>query len=399
MLNQDKDRVPDEMGTHSSMPGLPQEASRPGVLLIRLWSTASRKLDCRPSKSNSPLLSLVLDLIRSSGGRSGTESADSLSASFPDVRAGMLCARRIQWATEGLTEYDAFRGAAAAILVDSANGSAQASGPANQPWEVDPGKIVVARSVCELIDGLPGVALGEATADGRSEWSWKTSHANASYATDEQAVLGMIQAAGRSDPGSSATQAETTTAPARASSRESPSRESPNGEFGNPAAPSLGRHEDTGRETSPRTGKSSRMPILIGSGAVLVIGVVALLFAFTRKAPVQSAVPSAPAPVSEAQPVEPAPKQAPAKTAPAAKKPAKVEVRPAVPTPVVSHCDLTDQEIQRSLARADLYLHGGDLSNARATYQHVLGCPSAHEKAQDGLNRIQRMAAQNGNPN
>jgi hypothetical protein len=377
------------------MPGLPQAASRPSVLFIRLWSTASRKLDCRPSKGNSPLLSLVLDLIRSSGGRLGGESADSLSASFSDVRAGMLCARRIQWATEGLAEYDAFRGAATAILVDSADGMAQALGPASQPWEVDPGKIIVGRSVCELIDGLPGVTLGQATADGRREWSWKIAQTNASYATDEQAVLGMIRAAGRSDPGSAQTQEAATADSARVFSRENPDRE-----FANVASPSLGRYEDTRSETSPPTGRSPRVPILIGSAAVLVIGVVALLFAFTRKAPVQTAAPSAPSPVLESQPVQPAPppKQVPAKAAPAAKKPVKVEPRPIVPPPVVSHCDLTDQEIQRSLARADLYLHGGDLSNARATYQHVLGCPSAHEKAQDGLNRIQRMAAQNGNP-
>jgi hypothetical protein len=73
------------------------------------------------------------------------------------------------------------------------------------------------------------------------------------------------------------------------------------------------------------------------------------------------------------------------------------EPKPA-PAPAAVHCDLTEEEIQRTLARADRYSHAGDLDDARAAYQHVLSCPSAHERAQEGLIRIQRMAAQKGSP-
>src|SRR5258708_23423156 len=148
------------------------------------------------------------------------------------------------------------------------------------------------------------------------------------------------------------------------------------------------------------------MRIRDGGGAGVVIGVGGLEFGLRHNATVQSETPSSPPPVQEAQPVQPPPptRQAPAKTTSSSKKPSKaepkVDSKPPVPVPppVISHCDLTEEDIQRSLVRADRYMHGGDLSNARAAYQHVLGCPSPLEKAQDGLNRIQRMAAQSGSP-
>jgi len=397
MVNQDKDRVPGETLTYSSMPELPQSASRPSVLTVRLWSAASRRLDCRTSKNNSPILCLVLDLIRSSGGIPGLENTDSLSAGFPDLRSGLLCARRIQWAVEGLTEFDSFRGAAAAILVDSGDETRQASGPGGQDWGGDPGNILLSRSICELVDGLPGVALGETTAAGCRNWSWRTTEPNASFAVDEQAVLGMIRASGRSDPGTYNSNPSVPAPTTGVSTREV---------FNQPGLYQE-RIDDTGNQARPpKAGGTSRLPILIGAAAVLVIGVVALVFALSHKAPVQSATPSSPPPAPEAQPAQPPPptKKAPAKTTSSSKKPSKaepkVDSKPPVPVPppVISHCDLTEEDIQRSLVRADRYMHGGDLSDARAAYQHVLGCPSAREKAQDGLNRIQRMAAQNGSP-
>jgi len=351
-------------------------------------------LDCRPSKNNSPVLCLVLDLIRSSGGNPGLENVDSLYASFPDLRSGLLCARRIQWAVEGLTEYDSFRGVAAAILVGSADETRQGSGSVNQEWVAEPGNILLSRNICELVDGLPGVALGETSAGGSRNWSWKTSQPNASFAVDEQAVLGMIRAAGRSDPGLFNSNPSVPVPILGVSSRETSNQPGIYQE----------RFDDTGNQARrPKAGATSRVPILIGAAAVLVIGVVALLFAFSHKAPVQSAAPSAASPVQEARPVQsPLPsKQTSAKATSSSKKPSKaepkVDAKP-VPPPVVSHCDLTEEDIERSLVRADRYMHGGDLSNARAAYQHVLGCPSAREKAQDGLNRIQRMAAQSGSP-
>ena len=58
-------------------------------------------------------------------------------------------------------------------------------------------------------------------------------------------------------------------------------------------------------------------------------------------------------------------------------------------------CDLTEAEIPRTLDRAEKNMYAGKLDEALAAYQRVLGCPSAHEKALEGMQRVkQRIAAQ-----
>jgi hypothetical protein len=62
-------------------------------------------------------------------------------------------------------------------------------------------------------------------------------------------------------------------------------------------------------------------------------------------------------------------------------------------------CDMNEADIQRSLSRAENYMHAGRLSDAQAAFQSVLGCASSREKAQDGLQRVkQRMQAQDLSP-
>jgi len=406
MLNQDKDRVSDETLVYSTPSGSHEPAGpRAGVLFVRLWSAAGKRLDCRPTRNAPPLLNLVLDTIRSSGGTPGTEGAEFLSARFPDVYAGLQCARRIQWAVEGLMEYESFRGAGAAVLMDIGDPSRRQQAPSVQDWEaVEPGRILLRPVVSEVLEGVPGVALGGMTAAGWREWSWRALQADASFAADEQAVGGMIQAAGRSDPGA--------VLPPMAGARTTGST-------------ALGESNwSNGPETLPDTGDAFerearrpsllRMPIVAGAVGVVLVAVLVIFF-LSHKTPVQSATPGqTPASAPDTRPAPSAPPVAapppatvaverPNPTGPSGKhardkKAAVVEPKVA-PTPVAVHCDLTEEDIQRSLARADRYTHDGDLADARAAYQHVVGCPSARERAQEGLIRIQRMAAQNGSPN
>ena len=63
------------------------------------------------------------------------------------------------------------------------------------------------------------------------------------------------------------------------------------------------------------------------------------------------------------------------------------------PTPA-GPCELTEGEIPRSLDRAQSYMHAGRLTDAQAVYQHLLGCPSARQRAAEGLQLVkQRIAA------
>ena len=408
-----KDRVPSETPEYATTPGLrPSEAGQ-CVLSVCLWGDAPKRLDCRSAKNGSPLLAMALDVIRTSGGLPGTEQQDLLSANFPDIKSGLLSARRIQWALEGIAEYDPFKSAMASILVDYTDGSPRPGGPLNREWALSldrqteiRGKIFLSQRVSEAVEGLPSLSLEDSAIAGFRSWSWNPAHPPASFAGDEQAVLGMIRAAGRGDP-----VLLTSPRPLPASASNPPVQD-----FSTVQTPTLGRPHPTTHETElPAAGKSLRIPILAGSAAVLVVGV-ALLFFLGHKTPTQSAptvqnatpaqstTPGSAPPAQAAHPIKPGslePHHKPSlleRLEP--KKAVKEEPAVAPPPPVVeAHCDLTDEDIQRSLARADRYMHDGDLSNAKAAYLHVMGCPASRAKAQEGLSRIQRMAAQNGSPN
>ena len=398
MANDDKDRVPDETLAPSLLPGMRGAGLPPGVLLVRPWAAAGKRLDCRVSKSSTPLLGVVLDVLTSSGGVPGAENAEYLAASFPDLVTGLQCARRIQWALEGLTESEAFRGAAAAMLMAACDESGRYAAPSDQDWiGVDPGKVVLKPEVFEALDGVPGIALGGATAAGLREWVWKSAAGHADFAADEQVVQEMLRAAGQSDP-----------APVADGAGDAPTRM-----FTHAAA--VAARTDDAQPAAAGLPFLKSKAMVAGAAAALLI-VVAVVFFLTRKAPVQSAAPT------QTPAVAPAAGSMPSTAAPAATGPAtEAHANPATspqkhtklgdlfkkgptpdkttPAPVVSRCDLSEEEIQRSLTRADRYMHDGDLADARAAYQHVLGCSSAHERAQAGLVRIQRMAAQSGSPN
>lgn len=423
MANEDKDRVPARTGAHTSRSGVGAEfgpgigpkavegGSRPGVITVRLWSAAGKRLDCRWSRNNGALSGVVLDTIRASGGVTGAENPESVAASFVDVLTGLQCARRIQWAVEGLTEYEGFRGAAAAILVDAGESGRPLAAASAQDWEgVDPGKIVLHGGACEALDGVPGVELSTATATGWREWTWRPAGGNAGFAADEQALLGILRTAGRSDPaGGSASDEDPAGTPTRVFS----SRAMATGATRQPKFAA----EDTEK---PGVGKLLKMPVVIGAVAAVLIAV-AVIFFMTRKSTVQSAAPGTPAAGQETHPAQ---RTAPTEAAPAAAQnpPAHASTpnppskhtklsevlkkltpggdqKAAAPPVVASHCDLTDEDIQRSLARADRNMENGDLSDARAAYQHVQGCPSGRDRAQAGLERIRKMAALNGSPN
>ena len=406
MANQHKDRVPDETVAASSPPGVQPARSHTSVLFVRLWLDEGKRMDARPSKTSAPLLNLVEDTARACGGASEAENTDHVVARFPDLLSGLQCARRIQWAVEGLAE--SFRGAAAAMLVDACDESGRYAAPTNQDWDgAVPGTIVLKRGVLEGLEGLPGLALGKATAGGCREWVWRSNVANANFAADEQVVLGMLRAAGRSDPVTGVS------APAGADA----STDAATRLFTRAGTAAAGQ-DAAGQDAAGRGGDAavavagkSRMPLIAGAAAVVLIAV-AVIFFLTRKSslqsaappvqdgkPAQSMTPAAQAPVGETS-------AAPSTNSTTAKRKGILDsVKNALnggakaAPPATSHCDLTGEDIERSLDRADRYMHAGDLADARAAYQHVLGCPSAHEKAQEGLVRIQRMAAQSGSPN
>src|SRR5258708_1835096 len=162
----EKDRVPGETLAYAAASGPRTPGAGHCVLSVCLWSEGSKRLDCRSAKHNSPLLGMALDVIRTSGGTPAPEEPDLLSASFPDIKSGLLSARRIQWALEGLAEYDPFRNAMASVLVDYTDGSPRPVGQSNREWALSlerqtgsRGKIFLSQRVSETVEGLPSLNM------------------------------------------------------------------------------------------------------------------------------------------------------------------------------------------------------------------------------------------------
>src|SRR5882672_9047011 len=162
----EKDRVPGETLAYAT-------ASRPRtpgagqcVLSVCLWGDGPKRLDCRSATNGSPLLGMALDVIRTSGGIPAPEAPDLLSASFPDIKSGLLSARRIQWALEGLAEYAQFKSAMVSVLVDYTDASPGPAWQSSREWALSldrqtgsRGKIFLSQRVSETVEGLPSLSL------------------------------------------------------------------------------------------------------------------------------------------------------------------------------------------------------------------------------------------------
>ena len=250
---------------------------------------------------------------------------------------------------------------------------------------------------------LPGFSIGQAGDGNWRSLEGRATGTRSDVSADEQSLLGFIRALGREDP----------LAP-----KVEPAHTVPV-----PAAPVTGTYqppEGLGRahaepEAAPA---ANRMKWLIIGGAAAVVVLVAALVIprivsgshsnvptqNPSQTPAQSSGTPAPVPAPAPTPANPAgPDKAhgskqTSKSGKAQKPDSKAEgTTEPQPPPKQSggSCDLTEGEIPRSLSRAESLMYAGKLAESQAAYQRVLGCPSAHEKALEGLQRVkQRMATQ-----
>ncbi len=320
-----------------------------------------------------------------------------------------------------------------------------------------PGKIFIRDNVATLLGPLPGLALSEARQGPWREIVWQTSATPPTFREDERALLQLLAGQGLEDPCPpepepepiatpppplsvskpiSASRPISVSRPVSASRAVSGSRPV-SGLQPRPVAPPVEpevRAETAAVEESaepgdlviPRMdrdlpeGAGSRKWLILGGAAAAVVLIAGFLVAgFHHKPagqPVGSssgtAVPESPSPASPdaAKPANPS--QTTIKPNPGRHKPSPTTdeqasdatrtPRPGIkPSPKAASdsCDLNETDIQRSLSRGENDLHAGKLSEAQAEYQTVLGCPSAREKAQEGLQRVkQRMEASGLSP-
>ena len=432
MANLRKDRVPDPTLLPPSVPASTPSAESPGnghsatPRAIVIWvclrtqdSNGKPNLVSWPpaaypdSHPDSLCAALAIDLIKASGGAPDPPQGAVLPARFFNLQSALLAARRLQWALEGLTEADSDT---TALLAIHSAADALAVPPALQSLvpETSSGSILLSASLAETVRSLPGFTLRSAGGGPWTQLDWRSEHAPASLAADEQSVLGLIRALGRQDP-----------VPARADvpPPEPPRAEPPRPELAPPppvgavtgstpnfaTPPTLGRSVmDT--ETDPPFWK--KPAVLVSAAAVFVILVVVLVIQLRGSHPKPDTTANPTLPVAS-EPVSPrvsapvAPQVSPeAKPTPKPVKPPrsqptpqpKVEAKTDTPPPPrqpAGSCDLTEGEIPNSVSRAQRLMYEGKLTEAQSAFQRLVGCPSARDKALAGLQSVkQRIAAQ-----
>ncbi|HET6208602.1 MAG TPA: hypothetical protein VFD98_17420 [Terracidiphilus sp.] len=413
MTNLRQDRVPDQTLSQGSVPGGRSAADGAGtgttrciVLGVRLWTRDSGGQAAAVSwQSAAPIAHLALDLITASGGATEPAKGSILRAGFYSAQSALLMVRRLQWALQGFAEREESRGVAAAILIHSLED------PAGEPIasaleNAEPGQILLSGAIAESVNQLPNVALRASAQAGLVEVQWRSSEPDASGAADEQSALRLIRELGREDPVPFLPQAPVSK-PTQPPPAEAPASPVATDSF----VPSR-RDED---EEVPAGGGKKKWLILGVAAAVLVIAAILIipgLVSGHREKAAAPAVPDASArPVEPVTPVPPPPstsdtavKPVPAKPLP--QKPERIPVtdktKPSpdgttaarAPAAPAGTCELTEGEIPRSLSRAESYMHAGRLTDAQAVYQRLLGCPSARQRAAEGLQLVkQRIAA------
>jgi hypothetical protein len=382
-------------------------AASPGAvaLSLRLQTSDSSGHGIAVSwDADSPGAALVVDVIAASGGAPDSAQGASFSARFPNLQSALLAARRLQWALEGLAE-SAGAAVAASIAVHPVEDDFLESSIAALE-NVAPGRTLLSDRLAEAVEQLPGLALRPAAGGNWRELEWRSSAEPASFATDEQSVLGLIRALGREDPiAVSAPQPTPVAVPAPVAATAS-----------NRVPAGLGRSVPESEDVQQPLWKKPW--VLVSAGAFVLVIVAVLVIRAMAPGPRPQAV----SPDSAARPSGPA--ATPTATAPTAQqkppaskpsgKPGKTprtephtETRPEPQTaqtetpkpPPAGSCDLTETEIPLSLQRAARLMSAGKLSEAQDAYQRLVGCPSAHDRAVEGLRQVKQRIGFQGNPN
>jgi hypothetical protein len=406
--------VPDQTLSQGSVPGgrSADDGVAPGttrgiVLGVRLWTQDSSGQAAAVSwQSAAPIAHLALDLITASGGAPEPAKGSILRAGFYSAQSALLMVRRLQWALQGFAEREESRGVAAAMLIHSLQD------PAGEPIataleNAEPGQILLSGAIAESVNQLPNVALRASAQAGLVEVQWRSSEPDPSGAADEQAALRLIRQLGREDPVPSLPQQAPISKQTQPPPAEAPPAPVVTGSF-------VSARRDEDEEVAAGGGKKKWL-ILVVAAAVLVIAAILIIPGLVSGHREKAAAPAVPdtstRPVEPVTPGPPPPstsdtavKPEPAKPLPQKPEriPATDKTKPSpdgttaarVPAAPAGTCELTEGEIPRSLSRAESYMHAGRLTDAQAVYQRLLGCPSARQRAAEGLQLVkQRIAA------
>jgi hypothetical protein len=407
MANLRQDRVPGPTLSRPSAPASEGPAvnghgAATGGVALSLLLRAVDSSGANPAVSfnaDSPSAVLVIDVIAASGGAPDVPHGATITARFPHLQSALLAARRLQWALEGLAESSRSSAAASMAihsvedgLIDSAASALDAASPA---------QVLLSERLAPAVQHLPGLALRPSTGGSWRQLEWHSPSEPASFAADEQSVLELMRTLGREDP-----LAVPDVPPAPAVTASTASHRPDTG---------LGRTISEPEEIQTPLWKKPWL--LVSAGAVVLAIIAVLIIRGMSPAPNSQAAPpdsssktpaasSSTAPTvvekpSASKPPAAKPTAKPVKqgrtepqTPPKTETEAETPKLPAPPPPAGS-CNLNEAEIPLSLQRAARLMSAGKLPEAQDAYQRLVGCPSAREKAAEGLRLVkQRMGFQ-----
>ncbi len=395
-------------------------AARAFVLSLRLRTQDSNGASTAVSwPADLPPATLAMDVLAASGGVPDPPQGTVVQCRFASLQAALLAARRLQWAMEGLVESSRVV-TAATVAIHSAEEPVAAT-VAKTLERLTPGQVLLSASMADAVQGLPSLAMRTASDGNWRELQWQSQTGPANMQADEQSVLGMIRSLGRQDP----------VPPEPERPPSTPAAPAPATTESLLASASLGRSLEE-PESTPMPFWKKPWVIVIAAAAVLLVAAVmvipALMSGGHPKPPVPDAGPkTTPAAGSDTTPAAGAansPGSGSASPANGSARPtsngteaaasdkhkannkdkavkpknsptqaSSGEPPPAKPT---GPCDLNESEIPLSLQRADRLMHDGRLEDAQAAYERLVNCPSARDKAQDGLRMVKiRIATQN----
>lgn len=381
------DRALDRIATQTLALDAVKLNSAGAVAIIRVW--INREGD-PPMEFFSQELNvaacLTADLVATSGGDVVYSRGQILVATFSGTPAGVLTARRLQWAFQGLLEIDRFAGLASAVLV-KASGDLQREGVLDALFLVEqaaPGKILLDEKACLVLDDLPGLETEPTARSDIRALLWRRPEAESASIADEQTSFRQLIEQGRGVP------------------LKEPAADAKGDSHGTAALGHSSQNRADGDTAHSRW--NSKWLIWGASAAALLCAAGLAAIAFHRQTPA-----TPPTPVPQMTVVTPGPSPAPPASSPT---PATQQQKPEAPIPnppgpdaSKAHpkgqtedtsgekqstvaCDLSSAGIPRMLARAENSLHGGKLDDAQRDFQSVLACDRSNAKAQEGLRLV-----------
>jgi hypothetical protein len=361
------------------------------VVSIRLWLD---RPDQPPGdifkEAFNPAVCVAIDTLVASGGKVIRGRGNALIVTFSDVFTGILAARRLQWAFEGLSEAARFSSAAAAVVVHSSQDL-----PPN-PTDADiasplenalPGQILLSDGACRVLDNLHVMSCESTNHPPFRALSWRRSEAESGSAADEQTLFRNIKEQGNSDVRSSANRATDTLGILAGT-----------GEAALPGNRQPGRFpfQDIFADFTGLVRRSPRV-VWAGSGfaALCAAGFIAIAL-HRAPAPPQparsdtSSTPLEKSPLAPALPAVPAASTVKTKSptvkvvgaAPAKSPPKKEPLEVTKASESSGQCDI---KLERILKRAEDHRNAGRFGDAAQDYNSVLKCDPKNAQATNGL--------------